>query len=233
MNRTSWIVFSIVTIGILVMLVVFSNNQSSTDVSKIDPIAVQSANTQNGNIADHIAGSGTGKVTIIEYGDYECPGCGRINPTIESLIHNYDGKVRFIFRNYPLTTIHTDAMAAAGATEAAGLQGKFWEMHNKIYNNQSDWDSLSNSDLTNKFVSYAKALGLNTTKFKDDMASDSVSKKIAYDQALGNKMKLESTPTFYLNGKLLESSTWGDKAKFAAAIDVELKKVGVTPPTNE
>ncbi len=99
----------------------------------------KTATNDNGNIADHEFGGADAKVTIIEYGDYQCPACGTAAPVMREVSHQYKDKgVSMIFRNFPLTTIHPNALAAASAAEAAGLQNKFWEMHDKLYATQSE-----------------------------------------------------------------------------------------------
>ncbi len=234
MNKVSWTIFAVVTACVLGLLVFFSNNESSNiDMSKIDVMSVQEANSGNGNIADHIYNKTGSKVTLIEYGDYQCPPCGQAYPIIKTIYEKYKGQIQFVFRNFPIYSAHANAKAAAGAAEAAGLQGKFWEMHDRIYGNQDDWNSLSGQDRTDKFVSYAKALGLDTAKFETDMASNEISTKINYDYALGKKSGVEGTPTVFLNGNKLDSEIWSDESKFKEAINAELKKAGITLPSDE
>jgi protein-disulfide isomerase len=231
-SKKAWIIFVVVVIGLLVALVVASRNANpSVDVSSIDANTLQSASVSNGNIGDNVFGLKTSKVILIEYGDFQCPGCGTAHPRIKALTETYKDKVAFVFRNFPLTTRHPNARAAAGAVEAAGLQGKYWEMHNLMFETQSAWENLTGTERSDIFVSYAKDLGLDTTKFTTDMASEDVGQKISFDQSIGNKIGVNSTPTFYLAGTQLESDVWSDDAKLTAAIDAELKKVGVTPPT--
>ena len=229
MNKTSWIIFTVITIGILGALVVFSKG-AQIDVSKVDLNAVQTASIQNGNIADHAFGKLGSKVTLIEYGDYQCPGCGSINPTIVAMTEKYTNQLQFVFRNFPLTTIHANAKAAAAAVEAAGLQGKYWDMHTKVYAGQADWENLSGDARTNFFVNYAKDLGLDTAKFTTDMASTAVGDKIDYDTALGKKAGIDSTPTFYLDGTKIDPAVWSDNTKFTDAINAELTKNNIALP---
>ena len=231
MNKTAWIIFSAITVGAFGLLVYLSGS-NKIDVSKADITAAQTASTQNGNIADHVYGKAGSKVTLIDYGDFQCPGCGTAHPTIKAVTEAYKDQLQFIFRNYPLTESHPNAKAAAGAVEAAGLQGKYWEMHNKIYESQSEWENLEGSARADMFSSYAKTLGLNADKFNVDISGSAINKKIEYDKALGQKAKLDATPSFYLNGKKLPSSTWGDETKLKEAINTELKKAGITPPSN-
>jgi protein-disulfide isomerase len=217
------------TAGILAALIIFSGS-TQIDVSKVDINTVQTASKQNGNIADHVFGKTGSKVTLIEYGDFQCPGCGTEHKNIKTMIEKYKDQLQFVFRNFPLTSIHPNAKAAAAAVEAAGLQGKYWEMHNKIYESQSDWETLTGTDRSNKFASYAKEFGLNVTKFNTDIEADPISEKISYDQALSKKAEVDVTPTFYLNGTKLDPKIWSDDTKLKEAINTELKKAGIALP---
>jgi protein-disulfide isomerase len=154
----------------------------------------------------HVEGSTSTGVKLVEYGDYECPYCGGFYPYIKQAVEAYKDKVQFQFVNLPLSSIHKNAFAAARAAEAASLQGKFWEMHDKLYENQdpngkSGWVA-SNDALNEYFVNYARQLGLDTAKFKTDYASSAVNDAINADIAKFKKTGLEeSTPTFVLDGK--------------------------------
>lgn len=229
MNKISWTIFIVFTVGVLALLIIFSGN-SQIDVSKIDINTVQTASTQNGNIADHVLGKSGSKVTLIEYGDFQCPGCGTEHKSIKKITEKYKEQLQYVFRNFPLTSIHANAKAAAAAVEAAGLQGKYWEMHNRVYELQSDWETLAGADRSNKFASYAKELGLNVTKFNTDIESESIGKKISYDQALGKKATVNATPSFYLNGVKLDPKVWSDDTKLKDTINTELKKAGISLP---
>jgi protein-disulfide isomerase len=223
LSKIKWIIFSIISVGVLALLVIFSN-QSKIDVSNVDVNAIQIASDQSGNIADNVSGKADSKVTLIEYADYQCPGCAGVYPTIKSVTEEYADRVAFVFRNFPLTTIHANAKAAAATSEAAGLQGKFWEMHDKVYKGQSSWSNLSESARVEFFANYAKELNLDMDKFNKDIVSSSVSQKISFDLAVGKKAKVDSTPTFFLNGVKLDQSVWADAAKLKEAIDTELSK---------
>jgi len=229
LNKIRWIIFSIIVICVLAGLVIFSKN-SGLDVSKIDVNTIQVASSSNGEIADHTLGTADSKVVIIEYGDFQCPGCGSIDPIIAATIDQYKDQLQFVFRIFPLTDIHPNSKAAASAAEAAGLQNKYWDMHTKIYATQSDWENLTGSDRTDFFVKTATDMKLDANKFKIDMASTAVQDKISFDQAIGFKIGLDSTPTFYLNGKKLDSTVWGNNNKFKDAINAELTKAGVALP---
>lgn len=229
MNRTRWIIFVVIAAGILMLLVLSSGN-SGTNVSGFDAKAVQKGNSQDGNIADHVFGKVGSKVTLIEYGDFQCPPCGNIYPVVKSISEQYKNQLQYIFRNFPISESHPNAKAAAASAEAAGMQGKYWEMHDKIYETQNDWSNLSASDRTNFFDSLAKGLGLDMKKFDADMATTAVTSKINYDLALGHKQSVEATPTFFLDGKKLDSSAYGTEATFKDAINASLKKAGIPLP---
>jgi protein-disulfide isomerase len=166
---------------------------------------------------------------LVEYGDFQCPSCGGAHPQIKEVMDEYKGKVLFIFRNFPLTTIHPNARAAAAAVEAAGLQGKYWEMHNLVFENQNAWSNLTGNERTNQFVAYAQELKLDTTRFLSDIAMDTINQKISFDQALGKKLNVNATPTFYLNGEQLPEATTsaivqGSSDELKAAFDAALDK---------
>ena len=223
MDKIKWIIFAALAIGTLGLLVVFSSG-SKINVDNIDTNAIQTASDKNGNIADNVYGKTDSKVTLIEYADFECPGCGNMSPIIKAVMEEYKDKIQFVFRNFPLTTIHANAKAAAATAEAAGLQGKYWEMHDKIYAGQSDWSTLSESKRVDFFANYAKDLNLDMAKFSADIISKSVSDKISFDSALGKKIGVDSTPTFYLNGTKLDQTVWGDSSSLKTEIDKELAK---------
>ena len=229
MNKIKWIIFAVFTIGILAVLIMTSGS-SRIDVSNVDLNAIQTANSQDGNIADHVFGKVGSKVTLIEYGDYQCPECSNVNPDIIAITEQYKNQLQFVFRNFPLTTLHANAKAAAAAVEAAGLQGKYWEMHAKVYAGQTNWENLSGTARTDFFANYASELGLDTAKFKTDMASMSVSDKIDYDSALGKKAELDATPTFYLDGVKLDPTVWSNNTKIKDKINAELTKAGIALP---
>lgn len=210
MNKVTWIIFGAIVVLVLGGLVIYSHaSNPSINVGNIDTNTIIAANSQNGEIADHVYGNANSKVVFVEYGDFQCPSCGGAYAQVKSATEAYKDKVAFIFRNFPLTTIHPNARAAAAAAEAAGLQGKYWEMHNMLYEGQSDWESLSGDQRTNVFVGYATQLKLDEAKFKTDLASSAVNSKISFDQALGNKIGVNATPTFYLNGSQINSTDSG------------------------
>jgi protein-disulfide isomerase len=148
---------------------------------------------------DHRQGNLNALVTLVEYGDYECPHCGRAHRVIKRIQEQVGRNLCFVFRNFPLTNIHPHALQAACAAEAAGLQDKFWEMHDLLFANQ---DSLEQEHL----LEYAKALDLDLISFERDMSSEEVEEKINNDILSGVKSGVTGTPTFYINGVRHEGS---------------------------
>lgn len=201
MTRTRWIIFGLICIFALAGIVFF-NKKDSVDVSATDP-----AKIITGTNGDHVFGKADAKVVLFEYGDFQCPGCGGAYPQLKTITEKYKDKVAFVFRNFPLTSIHPNALAAATAAEAAALQGKYWEMHDKLYETQNDWSSVSPANRGQVFLGYARDLGLNTDKFTTDMSSQTVADKIARDRALGTKLDVSSTPTLYVNDQKVDAAT--------------------------
>ena len=164
-------------------------------------------------------GSPEARLTLVEFGDYQCPACGDYHPMIKQLLSEFNGKVKFVFRNFPLSQ-HANAKISSYAAEAAGLQGKFEEMHNKIYETQGDWSN--SADAKNIFIGYAKDLGLDVEKFKKDIDSDAVKQKVDRDTGDGLALRINETPTFYLDGiKQILIGRYDDLKK---AVESELGK---------
>ena len=150
---------------------------------------------------DWTKGSPDAKVTLIEYADFECPACKIYSTDIlKKLADEYPGNLRMVYRHFPLPQ-HTKAIDAAKAAEAAGVQGKFWEMHDLLYEKQEDWIT---GNLKDKLFGYAESLGLDKAQFEKDFASDSVLKSIKDDENDGYSLRINSTPSFYINGKKVE-----------------------------
>lgn len=145
----------------------------------------------------HTKGEATAEAKIVEFGDYQCPACGQAYPIVKKFLEEKGSKVYFVFKNFPLTQAHPNALPAARLAEAAGKQGKYFEMHDILYEKQSEWSGIA--DPTQKFEEYAKGLGLNIDQLKKDM--DEAIGVINSDAALGKKAGVSSTPTFYINGK--------------------------------
>ncbi len=162
------------------------------------------SNTTASHPTNHIEGGGSTGVTLVEYGDYECPYCEEYYPIVKQVVADEFSKITFQFRNFPLTSIHPNAFAGARAAEAAGLMGKFWQMHDALYNS-SNWQQWSTSTNPDPFFNqYAQQLGLNVSQFQTYFASTQVNNLIQADMAAGNKLNIQGTPTFYLDGKQIQ-----------------------------
>ncbi len=211
MDKKTWIIFGIIVIGILGYFG-YQASQNKLDVSKIDTTKILTASPEAGQIGDHFKGKKEAKKVVIEYADFECPACAGSFKTIKNTIANNDQAV-LVFRHFPIPG-HPNAKAAAAASEAAGLQGKFWQMAELLYQNQADWSS-SVEQRTAKFEQYAKQLDLDLDKFKTDLASDAVNKKIKFDTALAVAQKVTATPTIIVNGQFVEPEVWSDPDQFS------------------
>ncbi|HEY5695603.1 MAG TPA: DsbA family protein [Candidatus Saccharimonadales bacterium] len=222
MSKKAWIIFAAVCIVLLGGLIYLSS-KDRIDVSNVNLGVIQTGSAQSADIADHVSGKKDSKVILIEYGDYQCPGCASAYPDIKSVTDKYKDQIAVVFRNFPLTSIHPNAKAAAAAAEAAGLQGKYWEMHDQLYTHQDEWKDLDASKRTDFFAGYARNLELNVGQFKDDMASSKVNQKINFDLALGKKAGVNATPSIYLDGTLLDQNTWSNTTNLDKAIENELK----------
>lgn len=205
MSKVAWIIFISVVVLILGGLVVYSRiSNPPIDISSIDGNGIIAASDQNGNIGDHTLGNVDSTVTLVEYGDFQCPSCAAAHTYVKEVTDEYQDKMLFIFRNFPLTTIHPNALAASGTAESAGLQDKYWEMHDILFENLSVWKDLTGQARTDQFVAYAVSLGLDKDQFLVDIAGEQVSKKISFDQTLGKKVGVNATPSFFLNGEKLD-----------------------------
>lgn len=188
-----------------------------------EPLPPQIVDVENGHLP--ILGNKDAKVTIVEFSDLQCPFCKRyLDETHEQLKEKYidTGKVKFAFRHYPLTSIHPNAQISAEASECANEQGKFWEYHDKVFAEQDTWSPLTLTDATNSLVSYAGELGMNTDQFKSCVESEKFKDKVNEDLEAGNKVQVDGTPAFFVNGYRLVGAQ--PFSEFERVIEEELKK---------
>ncbi|PYK72360.1 MAG: hypothetical protein DME44_04675 [Verrucomicrobia bacterium] len=146
----------------------------------------------------HVRGAADAPVTLEEFGDFQCPPCGALSEPLNQLEGDYGTKMRFVFRQFPLAN-HANAKPAAYAAEAAGLQGRFWEMHDLLYREQANWSKTT--DPAELLLSYARIVGLNTAKFQKDINSEEVKERVAADQKRAVELGVHLTPTIFVNGK--------------------------------
>jgi len=145
------------------------------------------------NNTDHVQGNIGAAIELVEYGDYQCPHCGHAYPIIKNIQKNLGSKLKFIFRNFPLAEAHPNATNAAVAAEAAALQGKFWEMHDIIFENQEHLGD-------NHLIKYAARIGLDIEKFKADFETPAMMEKVENDFESGVTSGVNGTPSFFING---------------------------------
>lgn len=154
-------------------------------------------------------------VTVVEFGDYQCPACATAQPAVQRLKSEYGPKINFVFRNLPLDQ-HQNAQSSAEAAEAAGAQGKYWEMNDALYQGQSQWSNQANP--VNIFVTLAQRLGIDVNTFRADIEAKRFADKIKRDLDDSNALQLSSTPSFFVNGTPVD-----DVGGLKAAIEAALK----------
>jgi protein-disulfide isomerase len=147
----------------------------------------------------HVSGDAKAPVTLEEFGDFQCPPCGLLHPVMKTMEHEFGPRLRIIFREFPLVPTHEHALAAARVAEAAGMQGKFWEMHDLIYENQKSWSNAF--DVRPIFEGYATKIGLDLEKFRRDLSSETVAQRIFQDGKRARSLGVTGTPTVFMNGR--------------------------------
>jgi protein-disulfide isomerase len=164
--------------------------------------------------ADHSAGPDDAPITLVEYGDYQCPSCGMAYPIVQAVQKALGDNLRFVFRNFPLTEAHAHAEHAAEMAEAAGVQGKFWEMHDMLFEHQG---ALDDQDL----VSYAEDLGLDTARAAEELEAGAYTDRIRKDFRGGIRSGVNGTPTFFVNGMRYDGN-WTDEEQFTEDLSLVL-----------
>ena len=163
------------------------SNQSSTEQAVFSVNAV--------SVSDQIEGNREAGVVLVEYSDFQCPACGAYYSVIKQIMKEFDGRIALVYRHFPLRQIHQNADLAARATEAAGKQGKFWEMHDIIFENQKEWSNQRKAG--DFFKQYAESLGLNAERFRADLDSKEIKDKVNTDYQNGLRIGINATPTFF------------------------------------
>ena len=205
MKRTIfWTVF-LVILALIVWGLATAMNKTPKTSEHANPAAVTSS--------DHILGTTTAPVTLIEYGDFQCPACKTYFPYVERLMNESSTTLRLVFRHFPLAQ-HANAVPAALASEAAGLQGKFWEMYRLLYENQAEWSEVSDS--ASIFEKYALQIGLDVAKFKVDLKNSLLVDHVNSDRDEGAKIGINATPSFFINDKFVQPQSY---ESFKALID--------------
>jgi protein-disulfide isomerase len=168
----------------------------------------------------HVRGAANAPVKFEEFADFQCPTCGAMHSVVKQLLDKYPQQVSVAFRNFPLRGLHKHASEAARAAEAAGMQNKFWEMHDRLYENQKEWGEPD--DARTIFIGYAKSLGLDVQKFTEDMDSSVVAMRVVADERRGVALGITATPTFFVNGRELTFEQSNTLDRLSAAVEGEL-----------
>ena len=171
----------------------------------------------------HAKGAENAPVTLEEFGDFECPPCGALYPLLKKIEADYgEEKVRLVFRQFPLPQIHKHALVSAYAAEAAGFQGRFWEMYDKIYGDQATWSKAP--DARTFFLQYARDIGLDVDRFQRDLSSPEAERRVMFDYQRGRSLGVTGTPTIFINGRLLPPETTDKQLR--EMIDAVIKSGG-------
>lgn len=222
---------------ILVLVLVVVGGWWFYNSSKPSPNANRAANATNAARANqanapigaqppNMLGSPTATVTVEEFADFQCPTCATVHPALKQVQSRYGSKIKFIFRNFPLS-MHDKAYSAAVAAEAAGMQGRFWDMQNQLFQNQQAWSS--NPNYMQLFTTYAENIGLNVEQFRNDMAGMQAKSRVDADLQRARGLNVNSTPTVYVNGKQAPSVTVDILSQM---IDAELQSAAAQPAGN-
>ena len=219
---------SIVAVLILIFVGIFVVSKNSSNQSG------GQSNSSSSKATNHVEGQGSKNVTLVEYGDYQCPVCGAYYQPLKEVFTQFSSDIHFQFRNLPLPSLHPNAFSAARAAEAAGLQNKYWEMHDMLYENQTNWASSSSPQTI--FTGFAKQLGLNVDQFTKDYVSQKVNDSVNADLAEFDKTgQSMATPTFFLDGTYLPNTNVSDSKtgqpsvdKFASVLRAEIAKKNST-----
>lgn len=210
-NTVKWIIIGISAVLFLVFftfLVIVSKKNTQQ--------AVNAKLTNSG----WSKGAENPKVTLVEFSDFQCPACKAYEPSIEQAMADFKGKIKLVYKHFPLPS-HKNGMSAAKAAEAAGVQGKFWEMHDLLFQKQEEWGLLDAASANDKFLSYAVSLNLDQDKFKADLDNKELEAKIKQQQNEGIELGVNSTPTFYINDQ--KTDTPSSYNEFKKLIESYLK----------
>jgi protein-disulfide isomerase len=222
-KTTMWFIVGFVVIVVVVVIFAGISSGGFATTSSGTPSGFVATTVPPISSADWVRGDATSTVSLIEYGDYECPACEEYEPIMQQLLQSYGDKVSFVFRNFPLYSIHPLAGIAAQAAEAAGLQGKFWEMHDLLYAsaNWNQWTTATPNDVLSKYFNgYAASLGLDVAKFDADVSASAVTDKIQADVTSGNAASVDHTPTFFVN--LTQIPNPASYAEFQTVLDAAI-----------
>jgi protein-disulfide isomerase len=217
-DMMKWITLGVVATIIIGLFgfIIYSTQQKKAEQDRLanTPVTISDSGWTKG--ATESAG-----VTLVEFADFQCPGCAQNAPLVTQLLQEFPEDVKFVFKHFPLSSIHKNAVMAGVAAEAAGKQNMFWEMHDLLFNQQAEWSALGASEVKEKFVEYATTLGVDADMFRKDLDDKALAQKVNDQQSEGISLGVMGTPTFFLNGKRIES---GNYELLKSAVQSELNK---------
>lgn len=196
------IVISLVVVAVLAFVVIASSSSSNDSQNDKDASATVSQADKEQLAKGTSKGPDNAGVVLTEFADFQCPACAATVPMLKELEAEFGGKYKLVFKHFPLVDTHKNAMSAALAAEAANAQAKFWSMYDLLYDRQDQWSDLA--DPTAKFIDFAKELGLDTARFEKEVKNKTYKSIIETDMTFGKKIGVPGTPTFFLNGELIE-----------------------------
>ncbi len=182
-------------VGTVLLVVGLAFFFSSPSTPKIIDQKILVGNTKN------VKGSPDAKVTVVEFSDLQCPACKTVEPLVQQLLSKHGNEIYFVYRHFPLSEIHKNAMQAAWSAEAAASYNKFWQFHDMAFATQTEWEDLSSEQVKQKFVEYAGKLEIDKNEFQKKIDSSEVRQQVTDDMADGTKAGVDATPTFYVNGQ--------------------------------
>jgi len=194
-RNISLVAFVVLLIGSFIV----SRGDKKVDPSEIVDVEIYP-------IVEHVKGNTEAGILLVEYSDFQCPACENVAPVLSGLIENFGDQFAIEYRHFPLRQIHPNAQIAAQAAEAAGIQGKFWEMHDLLFEKQSEWSRSVNPK--RYFYDYAESLGINEDRFKLDLESDEVKERVNGDFDDATAFELPGTPAFMFNGEIIDLNTF-------------------------
>lgn len=194
-NKRAWTGGIIALVALLIIAFIVSNQNNT-----IDPASFADVETFDDQA--HQLGNLESDIRLVEYSDFQCPACKAAEPTVKSIVETFGDQMVLEYRHFPLSSIHPNAEAAAKAAEAAAIQGKFWEMHDTLFENQDAWAQSFNPE--KYFIEYAEEIGLNVDRFRYDLDSQDVADRVNADAQEAQSLQLPGTPSFVYNGEIVE-----------------------------
>lgn len=210
MGKSFWIILVVIVLSSVGIIFFVSSGDSSAPSTTAEALELTDK--------DHTRGIDNASVVVIEYSDFQCPACGALYPVTKQVVDDFEDQITFAYRQFPLVSIHQNAMAASRASEAAGYQDKFWEMHDMLFERQQQWSSVTNA--SSIFESYAQELELDMDRYREDVNSEETSKAITSSLSVGTSIGINATPTYFVNGEKIPTPQ--SVEEFSAAIQAAL-----------